>query len=106
MKNEIHDEVFLLVCISSCMTVAARGTYETGTENVLKSSTLRAYNEAQHRITAAIRDRLMGKEFMPVKDVLEMLDNLGKAYAESGNIEFFLKDAFRVYEMKYPPAQT
>ena len=95
MEKEIYDEVLMLNCISHWLTVSARGTYEAGTENVLKPSALRAYNEAQHRITAAIIDRLQGADFMALHDVIEMLDILGKEYGETENIEFFLKEAFR-----------
>lgn len=95
MKKEIYDEMLMLVCISHWLTVSARGTYEVGTENVLKPSALRAYNEAQHRITAAIIDRLAGADFMSLQDTFEILDILGKEYGETDNIEFFLDEAFR-----------
>lgn len=95
MDKAIYNEILILTCLSNSLTVAARGTYEAGTENVLKPSVLRAYNEVQHRITAAIRDRLKGKEAMSVNSILEMLDILGKKYGEVSNIDFFVKESYR-----------
>lgn len=52
----------LLSRIAHLLTVSARGTYEAGTENVLKPHLLRAYNAVLHRVTAAIRDHLQESE--------------------------------------------
>ncbi len=95
METTIQDEVLLLTCLSHWLTVVARGTYEAGTENVLKPSVLRAYNEVQHRVTAAIRDRLEEHDAIPLRDIFEMIDILGKKYEEADNINFLFEQTFR-----------
>jgi len=96
MKKAIVDELRVLAHISFALTAAARGTYEAGTDNVLNPSALRKYNEIQHRITAAIRDRLDGEtDFMPIQDVLDMLDVLGRENEGLKDIAFFLEQVIR-----------
>lgn len=100
MKKATNEEVLFLACLSHWLTVAARGAYIDKSSGITKVDTLCAYNEVQHRLSAAILDRMKGKAGMPIKDVLEMLEILGKNHQEKENIDFFLNEAHRCSQLK------
>lgn len=83
----------LLARIAHLLTVSARGTYEVGTENILKPSLLRSYNELLHRVTAALRDHVNGDDGMPLEAVLEMMAALGKEHNITAEMQWVLKQA-------------
>lgn len=87
------DELLLLTHLAHELTVAARATYEVGTENVHNPTALRTYNELQHRVSAAIRDRLLRKDAMPLDDIIQMLDELGAKYNQTDNVQYALRSA-------------
>jgi hypothetical protein len=64
-----------LAALAFELTICARGTYDVGKPGVLQPEALRAFNEIQHRVTAALRDCVLGGERMPLSAVLEMLDS-------------------------------
>jgi hypothetical protein len=89
-----EDETILLLArLAHEMTVAARGTYQIGTENILDPVALRAYNEVQHRITGALISHLLGKGGMPLKTVLEMVEDFGKVRHQTENTRWAIRQA-------------
>jgi hypothetical protein len=73
------------------LTVCARSTYEPGTDNVLESNTLRAYNELLHRVTGAVRDRLSTGGGIPLNDLVSMLTAFASEHERTREIEWALK---------------
>lgn len=88
-----EETILLLARLAHEWTVAARGTYEVGTENVLNPVALRAYNEVQHRITGSLRDHLLRKGGMPLKTVLDMIEDFGKNREQTENARWAVKNA-------------
>lgn len=105
MADRFSEELKLAI-ISHWLTVAARGTYEAGTENILKPAALRAYNEVQHRVTAALRDRLSGVPTFSFEDIVEMIRGIGERHDERSNIDFFMNTAFKFWGESWPPADA
>ena len=54
------ERVGVLARLAHALTIAARDTYEPGTASVLRPGELRAWNEAQHRVTSALASHLDG----------------------------------------------
>lgn len=86
-------KTLLLARIAHWLTVSARGTYEVGTENILKPRLLRAYNELLHRVTGAVRDHVNGDAGMPLEAVLEMMAAVGKEHNITPEMHWVLKQA-------------
>ena len=54
-----------LARLAHALTICARDTYEVGTENVLDSRTLRAYNELLLRVSGSVVSHLSGRKGIP-----------------------------------------
>jgi hypothetical protein len=81
LKNESlsdHENTVLLARLAHTLTICARDTYEAGTERVLESEILRAYNELSHRVTGAVVNHLLGHEGYSLGFILEMIRDFGK----------------------------
>ena len=84
----------LLTRIAHLLTVSARGTYEVGTENVLKPQLLRAYNELLHRVTGAIRDHILeSKHCMPLDVVLDWMRAFGASHNMEAEMQWVVRQA-------------
>lgn len=78
-----RQKLSLLSRLAFDVTVAARGTYEPGTDGVADAAALRRYNEVQHRIADQLK-RLASSEAAPgdetsLRLIVAALDNLGGA---------------------------
>lgn len=105
MTNPLHDLIqvgslsqtgrtLLLTRIAHLLTVSARGTYEVGTENIVKPQLLRAYNELLHRVTGAVRDNILGSKYrMPLEAVLEEMLAFGKEHDLASEMMWVVKQA-------------
>ena len=80
--------ILFLARLAHALTVSARDTYETGTENVLRPEMLRAYNELLHRVTVAVRDHILGREGQSVESVLSMIRAFGEEHHRVGEMEW------------------
>lgn len=86
--------IVLLTRIAHLLTVSARGTYEVGTENVIKPQLLRAYNELLHRVTAAIRDHIMEtKHRMSFEAVLKQMFDFGVEFSAEDEVTWVVRQA-------------
>ena len=84
----------LLTRIAHLLMVNARGTYEVGTENVLKPQLLRAYNELLHRVTGAIRDHILESEHcMPLDVVLDWMRAFGASHNMEAEMQWVVRQA-------------
>jgi hypothetical protein len=88
-----EETILLLARLAHELTVAARGTYEVGTENILDPVALRAYNEVQHRITGSLIDHLLRKGGMPLETVLDMIRDFGKDRHQTENTRCAIRNA-------------
>jgi hypothetical protein len=76
--NLTHAERTQVVArIASELTICARETYEAGTENILEPQLLRAYNELQHRVAAAVLSHLCNTDGFSLETIIEMLKSFG-----------------------------
>lgn len=89
----IQEKITFLARLAHDLTIAARGTYIPGTDNVAKPETLRHYNEIQHRVTASLRDYIVGSSGMPLDAVLEMLEDFCVKRGESSHVKFAINFA-------------
>jgi hypothetical protein len=86
--------VIFLARVAHLLTVSARGTYEVGTENILKPQLLRAYNELLHRVTGAIRDHLLeSKHCTPLEAVLDGMLALGTSHNAEAEMLWVVRQA-------------
>lgn len=92
--------IVLLARIAHALTVCARSTYEVGTDNVSEPKVLRAYNELLHRVTASVRDHILGTGGMPLEEVVQMMEAFGVEQNRVDEIKWALKTA------KKPPLPT
>jgi hypothetical protein len=60
---------------------------------------LRGYNELQHRVTASLRDHILGTTGIPVSVVLDMMREFGIHYNRVAEMEWALG---RVIERTMP----
>jgi hypothetical protein len=67
-----------LAVLAHELTVSARGTYEVGTNRVLKPELLREFNEIEHRVTASLRSHLRGTAGIPLDIILKILIEFGE----------------------------
>ena len=84
-----------LARLAHALTVCARDTYEVGTDNVLEPQVLRAYNELMHRVTASVRDHLIGLKSFSVETVLELMQAFGEKHNRVRVIEWTIERARR-----------
>src|SRR3954470_25018756 len=54
----LEQKVRLLARLSHELTIAARGTYVPGTEDIAAPRQIRAYNEMQHRVSTCLCELL------------------------------------------------
>ena len=83
----------LLLRIAHELTVCARDTYEVGTENVLQPQVLRAYNELLHRVTASARDHVLQVPGIPLRGILDMINDFGVRYNRLSDVNWALERA-------------
>ena len=97
-----QQKILILAHIAHLITVSSRGTYEVGTEKVLKPELLRRFNELQHRVTASVWEHLMQSGGIPFDEILEIIRGFGKQNRIESEIEWILKTAstFRYPEKK------
>jgi len=88
----------LLARIAHTLTICARHTYEVGTENVLDSRTLRAYNELLHQVTGSLVSQLSGSPGYSLQAVIEMIRSFGNNYGITGEMDWALKYALQRIE--------
>jgi hypothetical protein len=81
----------LLARIAHALTVCARSTYEVGTDSVSEPKVLRAYNELLHRVTASVRDHMLGEGGMPLEEVIQMMEAFGVEQNRVEEIKWALK---------------
>jgi hypothetical protein len=89
-QNQIA--IFLAV-LAYEITVCARSTYEPGSSSVLDPETLRGFNEIQHRVTASLRDHLVGNKGIAPAGILEMLHDFGTRCNRQRDIEYAVSRA-------------
>lgn len=77
------------------LTICARSTYEAGTDQVVEPSVLRGYNELQHRVTASLREHLLGDTGFAVSVIVEMV----RAFAVQFNRSEVQSGLERVYRL-------
>lgn len=87
------ERTAVLARLAHELTICARTTYEVGTENVLEPQVLRSYNELLHRVTAAVREHVVGKESFSLQTILEMVREFGGEHNRVGEIESALNRA-------------
>ena len=92
------ERTAVLARLACELTICARTTYEVGTENVLEPQVLRSYNELLHRVTAAVREHVVGKESFCLQTILEMVREFGTRHHRVGEIEFALNRAMPRHE--------
>jgi len=80
----------LLARIAHQLTVAARSTYEPGTENILEPNVLRGYNELLHRVTSSIRSHVDRTEGMSLEAVLETMEEFGVRFNRVDEINWVI----------------
>jgi hypothetical protein len=98
-KSLSHAErTAVLARLAHELTICARATYEAGTENVLEPQVLRYYNELLHRVTAAVRDHVMGTDDFSLETILEMVREFGTRHRQCGEINFALNRAMQRIE--------
>jgi hypothetical protein len=86
----------ILARIAYELTICARNTYEVGTENVLEPQLLRAYNELEHRVTAAVVSNLKkGAEGQSLESILEMMRAFGTRHNRAVTIESAINRAMQ-----------
>ena len=85
--------VVYLSLLAHELTVCARSTYETGTENVSRPEVLRAYNELLHRVTGSLRDHIRGRGGIPISDIVAAMRDVGDQYNESKEMAWALERA-------------
>ncbi len=68
------DQVLWLSRLIHALTIAARDTYETGTEEIAHPTRLRSYNELIHRVAGFQRDVILdSQDRFPAEIFTEML---------------------------------
>lgn len=77
--NNSKAALFLTIAAHE-LTVAARSTYIAGGAGVMDPPLLRRFNELQHRVTAAARDKLMAAPGFSIEDIIEMLKGFGAEF--------------------------
>jgi hypothetical protein len=87
-----------LARLAHTLTICARDTYEVGTENVLDSRTLRAYNELLHRVSGSVVSHRSGSEGYPLESIVEMIRSFGLDYGGAGEIDWALQFALNEIE--------
>lgn len=92
------EKIHFLARLAHELTVCARSTYGAGTDRVIEPCVLRGYNELQHRVSASLRDYVLGKEGMPLSAVLRMTQDFAAEHGR-GEITSSLE---RLYERTTP----
>lgn len=99
--ERMSDErkILMLAHIAHLLTVSARGTYEPGTDKVLKPEMLRHFNELQHRVSASVWEHMMKSGGIPLETIVEMMRDFGLQNSIEREVEWILKT---VTDFKYP----
>ena len=84
-----------LARLAKTLTICARDTYEIGTENVIDSRTLRAYNELQHAVNGAIVSHLSGSAGYSLDSVVEMVRLFGVNHGKVREMNWALRFALQ-----------
>src|SRR5271156_2261554 len=84
-----------LARLAKTLTICARDTYEIGTENVIDSRTLRAYNELQHGVSGAVVSHLSGLEGYSLECVIEMVRLFGVNHGRVREMNWALQFALQ-----------
>src|ERR1700722_17530358 len=92
------ERTAVLARIAHALTICARDTYEAGTENVLEPQVLRSYNELLHRVTAAVKDHLVGTDGFSLETILEIVREFGTRHSRAGEINSALNRAMQRIE--------
>ena len=92
------ERIAVLARIAHALTIRARDTYEAGTENVLEPQVLRSYNELLHRVTAAVKDHLVGTDGFSLETILEIVREFGTRHSRAGEINSALNRAMQRIE--------
>jgi hypothetical protein len=92
------QQTIVLARIAHELTICARDTYEAGTENVLEPQVLRSYNELLHRVTAAVKDHVVGADGFSLETILEMVREFGTRHGRVGEINSALNQAMQRIE--------
>jgi hypothetical protein len=76
-RVDAMSQAMILVRLAHMMTIAARESYEIGTEGVRDPIALRRSNEVMHRVTGQIRALLEGDERrFPDEVIIRIIDGL------------------------------
>ncbi len=59
LPNDVR--LTFLACLAHELTIAGRGSYEAGTEDLVHPRWLRRINEIQHRVVACLQEGLAGE---------------------------------------------
>ena len=94
------ERTAVLARIAHELTICARNTYEAGTENVLEPQVLRSYNELLHRVTAAVRDHVVGTDRFSLETILDMVREFGTRHSRVGEINSALNRALQRAESR------
>jgi|SRR4029077_2128707 hypothetical protein len=94
------ERTAVLARIAHELTICARNTYEAGTENVLEPQVLRSYNELLHRVTAAVRDHVVGADRFSLETILDMVREFGTRHSRVGEINSALNRALQRAESR------
>jgi hypothetical protein len=89
------ERTAVLARLAHELTICARTTYEVGTENVLEPQVLRSCNELLHRVTAAVREHVLGTDGFPLETILELVREFGTRHHRVGEINFALNRAMQ-----------
>lgn len=84
-----------LARIAHTLTICARDTYEIGTENVIDTRTLRAYNELLHHVTGSVVSHLSASEGYSLESVIDMIHSFGINHGRSQEMDWALSFAFK-----------
>jgi len=88
----------LLARLAHTLTICARDTYEVGTEDVLDSRTLRAYNEPLHRVSGSVVSHRSESEGYSLQPIIEMIRSFGLDHGRAGEMHWALQFALREIE--------
>ena len=89
------ERTAVLARIAHALTICARDTYEVGTESVLEPQVLRSYNELLHRVTAAVRDHVLGTDGFSLETILGMVREFGARHGRVDLINAALNRAMQ-----------
>ena len=87
-----------LARLAHALAICARDTYEVGTENVLDSRTLRAYNELLLRVSGSVVSHLSGSKGYSLQCIVEMIRSCGHDYGKASEMDWALQFALEKIE--------